>query len=91
MKAQRPPGFQGVAACLAGYLGKRESAAYLGLSVRTVEKNLDGIPHFRVGRKLLFRKSELDRFMEQHREAATGADLGAIADEVLAKVRGGSK
>ena len=46
------------------YLGKRAAVAYLSLSARTLQGRLDEIPHFRVGRKILFRKSELDAWME---------------------------
>ena len=46
------------------YLDKREAAAYTSLSIRNLEARLDEIPHFRVGKKILFKKSELDRWME---------------------------
>ena len=71
------------------YLGKAESAKYLGLSVRTLEDRLDSIPHFRLGtKKLLFKRSELDRWMEQFRETTTANDIKALADTMLGKIRG---
>jgi hypothetical protein len=45
--------------------------------------NLPEIPHFRVGSKLLFRKSELDAWILQYREQGAELDLNRIAHEVL--------
>ena len=74
------------------YLGKAESAKYLGLSVRTLENHLDSIPHFRLGtKKLLFKRSELDRWMEQFRETTTATDIKSMADEMLGAIRSGKK
>lgn len=70
------------------YLDKRQAAAYTSLSTRTLEKHLDEIPHFRVGNKILFKRSELDRWMEKHREG-NGHDLDKIADEAVEALRGG--
>ncbi len=39
------------------YLGKREVACYLSMSVSNVEKRLHELPHFRIGSEVLFRKS----------------------------------
>jgi len=74
---------------LDGYLSKSEAAEYLSLSLRTIEVRLDEIPHFRVGRKLLFRKSELDRWMAQHREQGNEADLRHLANEAAKQILGG--
>ena len=63
------------------YMNKAKASRYTGLSVRNIEQRLDEIPHFRVGRKLLFKRSELDEWMEQHRESV---DLKHLADEALA-------
>ena len=68
------------------YMSKRESAAYLGLSLRNFESRLDQLPRYRVGSKLLFRKSELDAWMEAHRES-NGDSLSNIADEVLESLK----
>lgn len=70
-----------------GYLSKAQAAAYLCLSTRTLEKHLQTIPHFRVGRKILFRRSELDQWLEQYREPVV--DLMRIVDSVMEKVTGG--
>jgi len=70
------------------YLDKREAAAYTSLSIRNLEARLDEIPHFRVGKKILFKKSELDRWMEQYREGDS-RNLDLIADEAVKALRGG--
>jgi len=68
------------------YMDKREAASYTSLSIRNLEARLNEIPHFRVGQKILFKKSELDQWMEAHRESG-GDSLGSIADEVLESLR----
>jgi len=73
------------------YMPKAEAAGYLGISVSNIEKQLGSMPHFRVGAKVLFRKSELDRWMEKHREAEADLDLDRITDEALRAVLGPGK
>ena len=68
------------------YLDKRQAAEYTGLSTRTLESRLDEIPHFRVGKKILFKKSELDHWIEQFRESSS-QDFDAMVDDVLDKVK----
>ena len=73
------------------YMGKSKAAEYLGVSVRNIEGRKD-IPHFKLGGKTLYRKSELDRYMEQHRVAGTEQrDLARLAEEALRAVCGGRK
>ncbi len=72
-------------------MGMRETAAYSGLSVTTLRKRLAEIPHFRVGGKTLFRKSEFDHWLEGYRERSEDLDLQRIADEALASVLGSDK
>ena len=69
------------------YMGMADTAFYLGLSVRTLRKHLPDIPHFRVGRKLLFKKSECDRYMEQQRESEH-LDLKELSDQIVEAVLG---
>jgi len=69
------------------YMDKREAATYTSLSTRTLEGRLGEIPHFRVGRKVLFKKSELDRWLEQFREGGAH-DLDRIADEAIESLKG---
>ena len=69
------------------YMSKRDAAEYLGLSLRKLEYHLPEVPHFRLGRKLLFRKSELDRWVESYRVPVQ--DLKSVVDKVVSKVLGG--
>ncbi len=69
------------------YMDKREAATYTSLSTRTLEGRLGEIPHFRVGRKVLFKKSELDHWLEQFREGGA-QNLERIAEEALESIRG---
>jgi len=73
------------------YLPKSEAAGYLGMSVSNIEKRLAELPHYKVGVKVLFRKSELDRWMQQHRERPADLDLDRIADEAVRDVLGSAK
>ncbi len=68
------------------YMDKREAAAYTSLSVRNLEARLPEIPHFRVGQKILFKKSEVDRWMETYREGGT-RNLDRIADEAIESLK----
>jgi excisionase family DNA binding protein len=68
------------------HLDLKDAAGYVGLSERTLWKLLPEIPHFKVGRKLLFRRSELDRWLERYRERASVDDLDRIAVDALRAV-----
>ena len=57
------------------YLSKRSAAKYLDISVRSINQHLAEMPHFRKGGKILFRKSELDRWMDRFRERLPDIDL----------------
>ena len=65
-----------------------EAAHYLNKSLRWLQLQLTG-PHpppgFKIGKSWLFKKSELDRWLEQFR---AGTDLNRIADETLRDVLG---
>ncbi len=64
------------------YMDKRAAAEYTSLSVRNLESRLSEIPHFKIGQKILFKKSELDRWLERFREGGT-QNLDRIADEAI--------
>ena len=50
------------------HLDMSGATEYLSLSKRFIREHLKEIPHFRPGgRKIVFRKSELDRWMEGYR------------------------
>ena len=63
------------------YLSKKEAARYTSLSIRNLESRLPEIPHFKIGQKILFKKSELDRWLERFRVG--GNNLDRIADEAI--------
>src|SRR5262245_33021061 len=68
------------------YISKAEASHYLGLSVRTLEARKD-VPRYQLerGGKVLFRKSELDRWMSRHRVCVedSHADLSRLVDDVV--------
>jgi excisionase family DNA binding protein len=68
------------------YLDKGEAAKYLGVGLRTFESWMDRLPKYRPGGKALFRKSELDEFMQRHLEAPADVDLEKLADDAVAAV-----
>jgi hypothetical protein len=51
------------------YLGKREAAAFLSVSVRTLE-GLQGLRRYRLNKAVRYRRRELDAWMQAHAEAA---------------------
>lgn len=64
-------------------------ALYLSKSVRWVDYQLAGPfppPGFKVRKSWIFKKSEIDAWLEQFR---AGAELDKIVDEVVAEVAGG--
>ena len=73
------------------FKGLTQAAVYSDLSVTTLRKRLAEIPHFRVGRKILFKKSEFDHWLEGYREGSEDLDLRRIADEALASILGSDK
>ena len=71
------------------YLSVRAAAEYLGLSARSLQRLRSEIPHYRPGGKILFKRSDLDRWMELYRqEPITQKDLKTLVDAVVRKVRG---
>jgi excisionase family DNA binding protein len=74
------------------YLSLDEACRYLSLSKRTIRSHLLEIKYYRFGeRKLLFKKSDLDRWMERYLETRAELDLDRIADEVVEGVLGVGK
>ncbi len=72
------------------YLTLAEAAEYTRLGERTIKRRLNEIrPRpFRVGNRLLFKKSDLDQWMENHRLRDLPHDLDEavqIAEEMLGK------
>ncbi len=70
----------------AGYLSLRALSAYSDLSVRTLRGYLSHparpLPHYRVGGKVLVKRSEFDAWVSGFREEST-SHVDAIVAEVL--------
>ena len=69
------------------YMTLAQTLEYLPLSERNIRNRLSGIPHYRVGKKLLFKRSELDSWMQNYREEAEGLDPSHLAEEVIEKLK----
>ncbi len=65
-----------------------EAARYLNRSLRWFQLQLSGLhppPGYKVGKAWIFKRSELDRWLEQFR---AGADLDRVIDECVRGVLG---
>jgi excisionase family DNA binding protein len=80
-----------VSTALDPFLSLRALASYAGLSVRTLRHHLahpaHPLPHYRIGGKILVRRSEFDAWIAAHRRIGL-ADVSGIVDEVLRSVTG---
>jgi excisionase family DNA binding protein len=80
-----------VSTTLDPFLSLRALATYAGLSVRTLREYLDHptrpLPHYRVGGKILVRRSEFDAWIVAHRRVGV-ADVAGIVKDVLRSVAG---
>jgi excisionase family DNA binding protein len=69
------------------FLGLRALAAYSGLSVRTLRTLLTrDLPHYRIGTKVLVRRSDFDAWMARYRRVGR-PDVAGLVDEVLRDLR----
>jgi excisionase family DNA binding protein len=68
------------------FLSLKALAAYAGLSVRKLRQHLDDpvhpLPHYRVGGKIVVRRSEFDAWMSAYRQVRA-VQVKRIVDEVL--------
>ena len=73
------------------YLSLKALATYSGLSVRTLRTHLahrvHPLPHYRVGGRVLVKKSEFDAWASQFRVTARAGALDALVDEVVGAFR----
>jgi excisionase family DNA binding protein len=71
-----------------GFLNIQEIASYLGIKVSTIYSLVErkGIPHYRVGRLVRFKKPEIDQWMERQKEPAV--DIKIEARRVVAHLKG---
>ena len=72
------------------FLSKKQASQYLSISISFLEKLMaeEGLPFYRVKKKVLFRKHEIDRWIEQYWEQGESQDLKQLADEAVRKVLG---
>jgi len=89
---KQPAGVVSVAEVLAffdhdRFFTKAELATYLSCSIRSIEKSLHAIPHYRLLNSMLrFKKSEIDEWTAQYREG--GNDLDRVVNETLEALKG---
>jgi len=59
---------------LSGFLKIQEIASYLGIKVSTIYALVErrGIPHYKVGRLVRFKKTEVDEWMDLQKKPANG-------------------
>ena len=70
------------------FFTKAELAKYLSCSTRSIEKNLNEIPHYRLLNSMLrFRKSEIDEWAAQYQEGDS-RNLERIVSETLESLKG---
>lgn len=50
------------------YLTVKQLSQYIGLSSQWVYNNIKNLPHINIGNKPLFKKSEIDNYLERYRE-----------------------
>ena len=68
------------------YLSLAEASQYLSISERSLRGSLETLPHFRFGsRKVLFKRSELDKWMERWRVKSVSHDVDSIISEVMGR------
>ena len=68
-----------------------ELAKYAGLSVRTLRSYLTDrtrpLPHFRVGGKILVRRTDFDAWVSQFRVSCSAVAVDALVDDVVGAMR----
>jgi len=69
------------------YLTKAQAQTYTGLSERTLDyvRERQELKFYKVGKRVLFKRGDLDAWMERHR---AGADLDRIVNETVREVLG---
>ena len=74
------------------WLTKKQVASRIQSSVSYVEKHLGEISHFKIGRRLLFDKDEIDAWIESHRVTKNQDDMKELIEEVVRKIsKGGDR
>jgi excisionase family DNA binding protein len=78
-----------VSTTLDPFLSIKALATYAGVSVRTLRECLGHpthpLPHYRIGSKILVRRSEFDAWIVQHRRVAQ-TDVAGLVNDVLGSI-----
>ena len=73
------------------YLALAALSEYAGLSVRTLRRYLASrtrpIPHYRVGGKILVKRSDYDAWASQFRVSSVATSIDAFVDDVVESLR----
>jgi len=73
------------------YLSLRSLATYAGLAVRTLRGYLirrhEPLPHYRIGGKILVRRSEFDRWASEFKVDRAPVDLNVLVGDVVRGLR----
>ena len=65
------------------YLTAPEAADYLRLPVRTFREKAGGLPRYQIGRRHLFRRSDLDTWMKQFRRGEASGQVGIRSESEI--------
>ena len=68
------------------YLTLDQGSAYTNLSKSKILKHLGEIRHFKIGRSLRIRKSDLDTWLEQFVIEPETYDVSAVVDDIVNRV-----
>ena len=81
-----------VSAELDPFLSLRALAGYSGLSIRKlrdlIAAPMHPLPHYRVGGKLLIRRSDFDQWIARYRHDAGAVDADALVNGMLSSILG---
>ena len=70
-----------------GFLSKGQVAEYLGISLSKLEGLMaEGLPHYKLGRRVLFRAWEINQWMEQFR-LASAVEAKQLVEEVMERMK----
>ena len=72
------------------YMGKKEAAEYTGLCSDTLDYHslvVGDLKRYKLAGKVLYKKSELDRFVESYLDVTVSFDPDQLAEKALQKLK----
>lgn len=72
------------------YMGKKEAAKYTGLCSDTLDYHslvVGDLKRYKLARKVLYKKSDLDRFVESYLDVTLRFDPDQLAEKALLKLK----